>query len=292
MLLISFDFQSCVMKPHLLWLPLHWRSYSISTGCQKGFFVSFFLSWFTEFCNSASLWFSWSVISASQTRKSAVGSVNFLKGKLPTFTQMEPLNLVGWLMTWGNHVLSYLKWKEEKINFWPLFLWTWYVSEMLSWWHWMLLMIKPLFYPKSKHSMSCIVNFLGSSSNWWRPWHSKSSREKGHKSSKQHTIILAKPSSSCCDSIMDALEFFWAFYDQLPILLCRQNEVFFKPISVSGPKNKIAQMETIFTVSDVSVPKLFYFTPWTPSVSSQKKQLKGWNSFWYNGPRRLLMEMR
>ena len=24
------------------------------------------------------------------------------------------LNLVGWLMTWGNHVLSYLKWKEEK----------------------------------------------------------------------------------------------------------------------------------------------------------------------------------
>ena len=116
MLLISFDFQSCVMKPHLLWLPLHWRSYSISTGCQKGFFVSFFLSWFTEFCNSASLWFSWSVISASQTRKSAVGSVNFLKGKLPTFTQMgaPSLNKVGWLMTWGNHVLSYLKWKEEK----------------------------------------------------------------------------------------------------------------------------------------------------------------------------------
>ena len=72
------------------------------------------------------------------------------------------------------------------------------------------------------------------------------------------------------------------FFQELPSYCA----VFFKPISVSGPKNKIAQMETIFTVSDVSVPKLFYFTPWTPSVSSQKKQLKGWNSFWYNGPRR------
>ena len=190
--------------------------------------------------------------------------------------------------------MSFLTWngRKKKINFWPLFLWTWYVSEMLSWWHWMLLMIKPLFYPKSKHSMSCIVNFLGSSSNWWRPWHSKSSREKGPQ-------IFQTAYYNTSETVFFMLRLYYGrpgiflglLWSEASFLLCTQNEVFFKPISVSGPKNKIAQMETIFTVSDVSVPKLFYFTPWTLSVSSQKKQLKGWNSFWYNGPRRL-MEMR
>ena len=179
---------------------------------------------------------------------------------------------------------------------------------MLSWWHWMLLMIKPLFYPKSKHSMSCIVNFLGSSSNWWRPWHSKSSREKGHKSSKQHTIILAKPSSSsCCDSIMGALEFFWAFYDQdssRSFLLCKAK---WSPFSSQTQfqirfrlyvlKIRLLKRRPFYcSMQWCKCPKIVLFHTLN-SISLVTKEAEWyWKAeipgCWYNGPRRLLMEMR